>query len=331
MNYSVEDLYKKYKGTLGLKLLAGKEKGLLRQITSTEVHQPGLCLSGYWKGYAEKAILIFGKSEIEYLRELPPSLLRERLEMLLSFTTPALFLTHSGGHLKELTQICEEKQLPLFQTSLETMDFLLRLTSLLREDFTPLLNCHATLLDIFGVGVLIQGDPTIGKSEAALGLLAKGHRLVSDDLVKVKKQDDGNLIGFGIEASRFHMVIRGIGIINVANLYGATAVLDKKSLDIVVKLEVWDDNCFYDRAGLEEASLNILGVILPYHILPVKPGRDIVLLLETLALNHRLKTIGCHSAKEFNTKLQTLISRGQAPHLFVAKKSILTRARTNDN
>ncbi len=155
---------------------------------------------------------------------------------------------------------------------------------------------------------IIQGDSAVGKSEAALGLIERGHRLISDDIVKVKKREGSHLEGSGAELTRHHMEIRGIGIINVANLYGAVCVRDYKSIDIVVKLESWDDQNFYDRVGLDEKYCDILGVKLPFHILPVKPGRDVVLLLETIALNHRLKGMGYHSAREFNSKLLGMIN-----------------------
>ena len=150
-------------------------------------------------------------------------------------------------------------------------------------------------------------DSAVGKSEAALGLIERGHRLISDDIVKVKKREGSYLEGSGAELTRHHMEIRGIGIINVANLYGAVCVRDYKSIDIAVKLETWDEDRFYDRVGLDEKSCDILGVKLPFHLLPVKPGRDVVLLLETIALNHRLKGMGLHSAKEFSEKLHTII------------------------
>ena len=159
--------------------------------------------------------------------------------------------------------------------------------------------------------MLIQGHSSVGKSEAALGLVERGHRLVSDDIVKVKKREGSHLEGSGAELTRYHMEIRGIGIVNVANLYGAVCVREHKSIDIVVKLEVWDEQNFYDRIGLDEQNCDILGVKLPLHTLPVKPGRDVVLLLETIALNHRLKQMGYNSAREFNNKLLNVISQKQ--------------------
>jgi len=188
------------------------------------------------------------------------------------------------------------------------MNLLSKLTLLLNEEFALSMSVHGTLVEVFGVGVLIQGDSSVGKSEAALGLIERGHRLISDDIVKVKKREGHYLEGSGAELTRHHMEIRGIGIINVANLYGAVCVRDYKSIDLVVKLESWDEQSFYDRVGLDEKFCDILGVKLPLHILPVKPGRDVVLLLETIALNHRLRGMGYHSAREFNTKLLKMIN-----------------------
>ncbi len=155
------------------------------------------------------------------------------------------------------------------------------------------------------------GESSVGKSEAALGLIERGHRLISDDVVRVKKKEGSHLIGSGPELTRHLMEIRGIGIINVAHLYGAVCVRHDKGIDIVVKLEEWDDQHFYDRVGLDEKFIDILGSSVPYHVLPVKPGRDVVLLLETIALNHRLKDMGYNSAKEFNAKWLETISRRQ--------------------
>lgn len=310
--YLVEDLYKQHGSRLGLELLAGKN-GLRRRIRIPEAHRPGLSLSGYLKGHASKRILILGRVEIEYLRDLNPETRINRLKAILcsSIPTPAVIIARRFRPPKELTLLCDQNQIPLLRTSMTTMNLLNQLTHLLTEEFSPSMNCHGTLVEVFGVGVLIQGDSSVGKSEAALGLIERGHRLITDDIVKVKKREGDHLEGFGDELTRHHMEIRGIGIINVANLYGAVCVRDHKSIDIVVKLEVWDDHYFYDRVGIDEKHCDILGVSLPYHILPVKPGRDVVLLLETIALNHRLKRMGYNSAKEFNTKLLEMIASKQ--------------------
>lgn len=310
--YLVEDLYKRHGELLGLELIAGKN-GMKRRIKIPEAHRPGLSLSGYLKSHASKRILIFGKVEIEYLRDLDPSIRVKRLEGILSASTltPAVIIARRYLPPKELIALCDKNNIPLFRASTTTMNLLSKLTLLLTEEFSPSMNCHGTLVEVFGVGVLIQGDSSVGKSEAALGLIERGHRLITDDIVKVRKKEGGYIEGFGAELTRHHMEIRGIGIINVANLYGAVCVRDHKSIDIVVNLEAWDDHNFYDRVGIDEKHCDILGVKLPYHVLPVKPGRDVVLLLETIALNHRLKRMGYNSAKEFNAKLLEMIAAKQ--------------------
>jgi HPr kinase/phosphorylase len=281
---------------------------LKRRIQVPEAHRPGLSLSGYLNGHVGKRILIFGKVETEYLKDLDPKVRVERLESILCVSTPAVIIARRSRPSKELVHLCEKRGLPLFRANMSTMNLLSKLTLLLIEEFAPTMSCHGTLVEVFGVGVLIQGDSSVGKSEAALGLIERGHRLISDDIVKVKKRENNYIEGYGAELTRHHMEIRGIGIINVANLYGAVCVRDNKSIDLVVKLETWDDQKFYDRVGLDEKSCDILGVKLPYHILPVKPGRDVVLLLETIALNHRLKVMGYNSAKEFKSKLLEMIA-----------------------
>lgn len=300
--YLVKDLYEQYGEYLGLKLVTG-EDGLNRPIRVPEAHRPGLALSGYLKGYATKRIIIFGKAEIEYLHDLDLPTRIKRLEDILNHPIPAVIVARKYRPPKELVKLCEKFKIPLFRANMITMSLTAKLAALLTHEFAQSISCHGTLVEVFGVGVLIQGDSSVGKSEAALGLVERGHRLISDDIVKVKKREGTYLEGFGAKLARHHMEIRGIGIINVAHLYGAVCVRDSKSIDIVVKLEIWDDTNFYDRVGLDEKFCHILGVKLPYNVLPVKPGRDVVLLLETIALTHRLKGMGYNSAREFNSKL----------------------------
>lgn len=308
--YFVEDLFQRHGERLGLKLIAG-QSGLERQIRVPEAHRPGLSLSGYLKSHADKRIVILGKVEIEYLRDLDPAVRVKRLRAILTPLTPAVIVTRNYNPPKELLTLCQVHSLPLFRTHMITMNMLSKLTLLLTEEFAPTINCHGSLVEVFGVGVLIQGDSSVGKSEAALGLIERGHRLISDDIVKVRKREASYLEGSGAVLTRHHMEIRGIGIINVANLYGAVCVRDSKSIDIVVKLETWDDAAFYDRIGLDERFCEILNIKVPFHILPVKPGRDVVLLLETISLNQRLKGMGYNSAQEFNLKLTEMMSGKQ--------------------
>ncbi len=305
--YLIEDLFKEHGALLGLECIA--PEGMNRRILVPEAHRPGLSLAGYLKSHAAKRILIFGKVEIEFLRDLSPEIRVERLQSILSMSTPAVIVARRYRPPVELMQLCKSEKIPVFRTAMTTMNLLNKLTVLLTEAFSPSLNSHGTLVEVFGVGVLIQGDSSVGKSEAALGLVERGHRLIADDIVKIRKRENAYLEGSGAELTRHLMEIRGIGIINVAYLYGAVCVREKKSVDIVVRLEEWQDNRFYDRVGLEEEFTEILNVPVPYHVLPVKPGRDVVLLLETIALNQRLKNMGYHSAKEFHTKLIDTMQR----------------------
>lgn len=308
--YRVEDLFRRHGKRLGLEVVAGKE-GLARPIKVPEVHRPGLSLSGYLKSHSYKRILIFGRVEIEYLRDLTHKQRIERLEPLLTIHIPAIIVARRYRAPKELLQLCEKKGIPLLRATLPTMDLISKLTLALNEEFSPSMTCHGTLVEVFGVGVLIQGDSSVGKSETALGLIERGHRLISDDVVKVKKKEDNYLEGSGAELTKHHMEIRGIGIINVSNLYGIVCVKEQKNLEVVVKLEAWNDAHLYDRVGLDEKTCDILGVKIPFHVVPVKPGRDVVLLLETIALNHRLKMMGYNSAKEFHNKLTKTIESNE--------------------
>lgn len=301
--YRVKDLYDKHQTTLGLHIVAGL-KGLDNRIYVPEVHRPGLALTGYLNNQVKRRMLVFGKVEVEYLNQLGHEVCCDRIEKLLGLRIPAVIYSKRNRPHPLMLEACERNNVPLIRTDVTTMKLLEKLMFILTDEFAPTLHCHGTFVEVFGVGVLIQGDSGAGKSEAALGLVERGHRLVSDDVVKIRKREDSYLEGSGVdELMRYHMEIRGIGIINVAHLYGAVCVCDVKKIDMVVRLEAWDDNRFYDRIGIEDNYCEILGLQLPYHIVPVKPGRDVVLLIETLALNRRLKTMGYHSAQEFSAHL----------------------------
>lgn len=305
--YLVQHLYEQHGKFLGLDLLAGAA-GLCRRLNRAEVHRPGLSLTGYLKGFVSNRVLVFGKQEIEYLKEFDTLIREGRLKAILTSTTPVVILARGCKAPKEMILLCDLGNIPLFRANLAATNLLSQITFLLLEEFCPSVTLHGTLVEVFGVGVLIQGESSVGKSEAALGLIERGHRLISDDVVRVKKKEGSCVIGSGPELTRHLMEIRGIGIINVAHLFGAVCVRHDKGIDIVVKLEEWDDQHFYDRVGLDEKFIDILGSSVPFHVLPVKPGRDVVLLLETIALNHRLKDMGYNSAREFNAKWLEAIS-----------------------
>ncbi len=316
--YLVQDFYREQKNVLSLTLIAGNA-GLKKKIAVPEVHRPGLSLSGYSKGFAGKRMLVFGKVECQYISDLSPEVRVERLKKILSVLPPAIIITRNLKPPKEMIALCEEYKIPFFSSELTTMALLRKVTILLGKAFAPQLTVHGTLVEVFGLGVLIKGDSSIGKSEAALGLIERGHRLVSDDTVVIRKCEDTYIEGSGPKLTRHHMEIRGIGLINVAHLYGAVCIRNTKRIEIIVELEVWDDHKFYDRVGLTEHFFEILGLKIPHHVLPVKPGRDVVLLIETIALNYRLKQVGYHSAREFNEKLLEEIARKSIEESFVGE------------
>ncbi len=301
----VQDLYDEQ--ALKLNLVAG-ERGVEKEIIKPDVHRPGLSLTGYLKGHDPMRILIFGQVEMAYMSDLGQKERASRLEAIISEKTPAVFVGRSFAPPYELVRLCDEHAVPLFCSPIKTTSLISTLNILLVDAFAPVMTCHGSFVEVHGVGLLMQGESAIGKSEAALSLVDRGHRLISDDIVRVKKREGDYLEGSGMELSRSHIELRGIGILNLAHLYGIGSIREKKKLDLVVKLEVWDDTHFYDRSGLYDDSIEILGIEVPYHVLPVKPGRDIALLIETLALNHRLKVQGKNSAQELEAKLMKVMN-----------------------
>jgi len=311
----VQELFEKYGDDLGF-LLVTKNSDISGVIKAPEIHRPGLALSGHFNDHEEKRLLVFGRAEIEYLRKLDEYLRKlddktrlKRLSGVISKKNLAVIITRRYRAPQELIDLCNERDIPLFRTKLKTMNLMSRLTVILADELSPKLSMHGTLVEVFGLGTLILGDSSVGKSEAALGLIERGHRLISDDLVQLRKREGSYIEGFGTDLSRHILEIRGIGIINVAHLYGAVCVSERMRIDLIIQLEEWDENHFYDRVGLEEKYKEIHDIQVPFHTLPVKPGRDVVLLIETTVLNHRLKKMGYNSAKEFNMKLLQAIAK----------------------
>src|ERR1700682_6227803 len=272
----VEQLVKDRDFDLRLELLAG-ENGLDRRIVSSRIQKPGLALSGFTEHIHKDRLQVFGNTEISYLATLK--------------------------HDEAL------KRVPLLPSSHLSSAFIDNIERFLQEALTASTSVHGVLIDVIGVGVLILGKSGIGKSELALDLVTRGHRLVADDIVDLKRKQGGSVYGSGSEIIKHHMEIRGIGIINIKDLFGVSAVRERKKVEMVVELVEWDDKVEYDRLGVEEQKYTMLDVEVPLLVVPVRPGRNLTTIVEVAARNHLLKLQGHHSAKEFQEKLSREIAQ----------------------
>jgi HPr kinase/phosphorylase len=292
---------------LRLTLLAGK-KGLTRKITSSRIQKPGLVLAGFMEYLHRERIQVFGNTEMSYLATLP----RERgLEVLRRFfaqDVACLVVTKGLPVPPELNACAEEAGVPLLQTSHLSSTFIEGVQAYLEDILAPSTSMHGVLLDVFGVGILLLGKSGIGKSEIALDLVMRGHRLVADDIVDVKRRSPDSVQGAGSEIIKHHMEIRGLGIINIKDLFGVAAIRERKKIEIVLELVEWDPNVEYDRLGVEEKKFRILDVEIPMLIVPVRPGRNMTTIVEVAARNHLLKLQGHHSAREFQERLNRAIA-----------------------
>lgn len=306
MKLKIKDLYETHGESLGLEWSGKEVNGV---IEKPYVQRPGLSLAGALKEKSSHRILIFGRMELKFLKELSQEERVKRLQECVVKKTPCVIVSRGLSPPKELVKLCKELNIALFKTEMSSMPLQTKLSMLLTDFFAPTESVHGTLVEAYGVGVLIQGDSSVGKSEAALGLIERGHRLISDDVVKLQTREGVGLIGCGHELNKHLLELRGIGIVNIAHLYGAVSVRKEVPVDMVIHLEEWDQTHYYDRVGLEERFKEFLGVRVPLYLHPVKPGRDTVLLIETTLLNYRLKEMGYHSAKEFNQKLLEEIAR----------------------
>jgi HPr kinase/phosphorylase len=304
---------------LNLKCIGGRP-GLIREISVTEINRPGLELGGFFENFAYQRIQILGRGENAFLEKLASEGRRENLERMLAFEIPCCVFTHSLKPTKDFSEIAEKAACPLLQTDLSSSEFTIRILRVLSTIFAPKKTIHGVLVEVFGIGVLIQGDSGVGKSEAALELIERRHRLVSDDAVEVRRVSGNILMGTGARIVSHHMEIRGLGIINVTQLFGVGAIRDKKQIQLVAQLEEWDPKKSYDRIGAEEDMINILGVQVPYLLIPVKPGRNIPVIIETAARNERLKMMGYHSAKEFNRNVMNWLETESTRDIFLNEK-----------
>ena len=286
--------------------------GMNNEIISYEVNRPGMALFGYFKDFAFERIQIFGKGEGNYVLTLAEENRLDIFEELFKYKMPLCIFTYNLNPPESFIKIAEKNNVCVIISELKTMDMIRNIENLIEEELIESHTVHGGLVEVFGVGVLILGKSGVGKSEATLELISKGHRLISDDTVEFKKLNDGRIIGRKNEFIKHNMEVRGIGVVDISRLSGMSAIRDKKRLDLVIELENWNYDEQYDRMGLEEKTYNILNTEIPYIKIPVRSGRNICILIETAAKNFRLKEMGYNSAKELNKNLIAQIEKKKA-------------------
>jgi HPr kinase/phosphorylase len=299
---TVERFYTDQAEALGLKLMAGAN-GLKRVIREPTVNRPGLVMSGFTRYFANKRVQVIGNAEAYFLKSLPPSERAERYEKFFSFKIPCVVFSRNLKADKLFLKYAEKVDVPIFQCPLVTMKFINLATLALEMMFAPRGTEMGSMVDILGVGVIIRGESGIGKSESVLALIERGYSLVADDITKVTLVDGREVIGTSAELTRNHMEVRGIGIINVAAMFGVKSIRSEKRVDLVITLKVWNEVKDVDRVGMEQEYVTILGVDVPHITIPVRPGRDLARLIEVAAYQTKLKMSGYNPAKELNDRL----------------------------
>lgn len=289
-----------------LELLSGQE-GIHRPITTSDISRPGIEMAGYFKYYPAERLQLMGKTEITFMNELEHEIRAARLNKLCTEETPAIIISRGLEAPHELIEACENSSVPLIRSSMTTTRLVSRITGYLEGKLAPTTAVHGVLVDIYGIGVLITGSSGVGKSETALELVKRGHRLVADDSVEIRQADEDQLVGNSPELIRHLLEIRGLGIINVMTLFGAGAVRTHKRITLCIHLETWDPKKVYDRVGLDEEKMKIIDTEITKLTIPVRPGRNLAVIVEVAAMNFRLKRMGVNAAKQFSERLNNVI------------------------
>lgn len=288
---------------LRLEPLAGESR-LDNEILNPRVQKPGLAFAGYYAYIKPGRVQIVGESEIAYMDQLEPEVVQGHLDEITRRPIPVFVVTKGLRPPAEMLRLCREREIPVLSSPALSSAVIKRISFFLEEHLVPTTSVHGVLMEIYGLGVLLIGASGVGKSECALDLISRGHSLVADDRVRVKLYPSGELVGYCEEPLRHHMELRGIGIIDIQDLFGLAAVRERKSIDLVVELEPWDESRSYERLGLDETVHEILGAPVPYIRMPVALGRNLSILVEIAARNHVLKLQGHHSAQEFVRELK---------------------------
>lgn len=299
---SVETLFLENKKILILELISG-HKGLQKKILEKNLHRPGLALAGFVDLFTFQRIQICGNTEMTYLKKCSPEKRRKIFQKVMSFEIPCFVVTDNNKLPAEFKNASNENKISVFRTPFATTKVTQLLGDYLDGKFAPKTLIHGSLVDVYGIGVLITGRSGIGKSEVALDLIARGHRLVVDDVVTVVRRTGGILMGLGHDILQYHMEIRGVGVIDVEAMFGIRGIRRQKRVEVQLELVDWDSSQKYERLGIKETTTEILGEKIPLINLPVYPGKNISVIAESVAMNQLLKIYGRHSAKKFEQKL----------------------------
>ncbi|MGD6894347.1 HPr(Ser) kinase/phosphatase [Bacillus infantis] len=292
-----------------LELISGEE-GISRPITTSDISRPGLEMAGFFDYYPAERIQLIGKTEMSFAEKLSDADRQNRMESLCTDITPGIIITRDMEVPEGLIEASEREAVPVMRSKQKTTRFSGLLTNFLESKLAPTTAVHGVLVDIYGVGVLITGKSGVGKSETALELVKRGHRLVADDCVEIRQEDEDYLVGTSPELIEHLLEIRGLGIINVMTLFGAGAVRSNKRISLVMNLELWDQKKQYDRLGLDEEKMKIIDTDITRLAIPVRPGRNLAVIIEVAAMNFRLKRMGVNAAEQFTSRLSDVIEDG---------------------
>lgn len=281
------------------------------RIHQPDINRPALQLAGYFEHFEATRLQVIGFVEYTYMESIPDADKERVYREFLSFDIPCVVFCRNLIPDPTFVRIAIEEQVPIMVTKKSTSSFMAEIIRWLNVELAPCISIHGVLVDVYGVGVLITGESGIGKSEAALELIKRGHRLVSDDVVEIRKVSDVTLIGSAPDITRHFIELRGIGIVDVKTLFGVSSVRDTQNIDLVIKLEEWDKDKEYDRLGLEEEYTEYLGNRIVCHRIPIRPGRNLAIICESAAVNHRQKMMGYNAAQELYNRVQNSLARGQ--------------------
>jgi HPr kinase/phosphorylase len=308
---TVEEVLRAEEKSLDLHLIAG-DGGLNNEISTAELNRPGLAFAGFFEIFSHDRIQIIGNTETCYLKNLEREERLKRLRRIFEYPVPCFVITHGQEALSDFLELANKHNVPVMRTSCPTSRFSGLLSYYLEKKFAPSCSVHGVLLDIYGVGVLIIGKSGVGKSECALELIERGHRLVADDVVIIHKITKDILVGRSSNVLKYHMEIRGIGIVDVESLFGVGSVREEKKINMIIRLEKWEQDKDYERLGMEDNTYRIFDVDIPEYVIPVEPGRNLAILVEVAALSQRLKFMGVNLAERFNERLISEMQKARA-------------------